>query len=132
MTCGGLDTGYGYDLEQERCPACMRVWPKGGAIACICTIPPRVAPWLRCPACGRMWRADEPTTCACESRPPAEVLHGCGKPITAPEFRAHMREMNRARVELALALGTEVTREEKAFLSNGSLLPGCMEADDAA
>jgi len=124
MTCGGLDTGYGYDLEQEHCPVCMRVWPKGGAIACICTKVPSMAPWIRCPACGRMWRADEQTTCACEEpRPPAEVLHGCGKPITGPEFRAYMHEMNRARVEMALTL-------EKVFLSNGSLVPGSMEAGE--
>jgi hypothetical protein len=78
-----------------------------------------------------MWRADEQTTCACEEpRPPAEVLHGCGKPITGEEHRAYMREMNRARVEMALTLGTEVTPEEKVFLSNGSLVPGSMEAGE--
>jgi hypothetical protein len=73
-----------------------------------------------------MWRSGETSACSCETPQPAVVLHGkCGHPITGEEHRAYMREMNRQRMELALAF--KVTPEEKTFLSNAGLVPGVRE-----
>lgn len=57
----------------------------------------------------------------------------CGAPIPLEAHLEHMRRMNRARVDLALSFGCMVTPDEKVFLSNGSLVPKCVEGkDDAA
>jgi|GEM_PF-3732045 len=82
--------------------------------------------WCKCWTCGATWPPGGTSRCVCgQPAPRHSVCSRCGEPIPLRAHLEWMRNMNRARVDLALTFKTEVGPAEKYCLTSGA--DGSME-----